>query len=113
MLLKWRLAALLAMMFTRLVLLARLVRLLMVPLIVVAGHEGLLLLRDESRLLAEVRKTLILVAVLRDHLGVGPGLRLVLAELLLRGSNQAEVMLGMLIIIFRGDRIPGTLCVTG
>ncbi len=51
-----RRVALLALMFARLVLLARLVRLLMVPLIIVAGRERLLLLRhrDKSRLLAEI-----------------------------------------------------------
>jgi hypothetical protein len=35
------------------------------------------------------------------------GLRL--AKLLLRGSDQAEIMLGVLIIIFGGDRVAGTL----
>jgi len=36
-----------------------------------------------------------------------------LAELFLRGGDQAEIMFGMLIIILGGDRITGTLRVTG
>ena len=34
-------------------------------------------------------------------------LRLVLAELLLGGSDQAEIMLGVLIVVFGGDRVAG------
>src|SRR3984957_14548768 len=79
----------------------------MVPWIVVAGLIRLLLHRNESGLLAEVRKALVLVAFLRDHLGIGPGLRLILAELLLGLGNQAEVMLGVLIVVFRSDRVAG------
>src|SRR5580698_7381892 len=79
----------------------------MIPLAVVAGLIRLLLHRDESRLLAEVRKALVLVAILRDHLGIGPGLRLILAELLLSRGNQTEVMLGVLVVIFRSDRVAG------
>ena len=40
-------------------------------------------------------------------------IRLTLPELLLRRSDNAEIMLGMLIIIFRCNRVPGTLRVTG
>src|SRR5581483_3273296 len=36
-----------------------------------------------------------------------------LAELLLRGSDQTEIMLGVLIVIFGRDRIAGALRVTG
>ena len=35
--------------------------------------------------------------------------RVLLAELLLRRGDQAEIMLGVLIIIFRRDRIAGAL----
>jgi hypothetical protein len=38
---------------------------------------------------------------------------LALAKLFLRGGDQAEIMLGMLIIIFRGDRITGALRIAG
>ena len=41
------------------------------------------------------------------------GKRLTLAKLFLRGGDQAEIMLGVLIIIFRGDRISGTLRIAG
>jgi CBS domain-containing protein len=40
-------------------------------------------------------------------------IRLALAELFLRGGDQPEIVLGMLIIIFRGDRISGALRVAG
>ena len=38
---------------------------------------------------------------------------LILPQLLLRRSDDAEIVLGVLIIIFRCDRVPGTLRVTG
>jgi hypothetical protein len=111
-LLKWRLAALFAVILSRLVLFARLIGLLMIALAVVAWLIRLLLHRNESRLLAEVRKALVLVAILRGHLGIGPWLWLVLAELLLGRGNQAEVMLGMLVVIFRSDRVAGGARIT-
>jgi len=40
-------------------------------------------------------------------------IRVLLTELLLGGSDQAKVMLGMLIIILSGHRIAGALCVAG
>jgi hypothetical protein len=40
-------------------------------------------------------------------------IRLALAKLLLRGSDQTKIMLGVLIVILGGDRIPGALRVTG
>lgn len=102
--------ALLAM-FARLVLMllfARLI-LLMVALAGVAG-ERLLLVRHESRLLAEARKTLILLAIFRDHVDIRPGLlRLILAELLLGCRNEAEVMFGVLIVVLRRDRVARAL----
>ena len=36
-------------------------------------------------------------------------LRLALPELLLRGGDQAEIVLGVLIVVFGGDRIAGGL----
>ena len=47
----------------------------------------------------------------RRHVVVGARLllvlRLVLPELLLRGRDQAEIMLGVLIVVLGGDRIAG------
>src|SRR5260370_18426325 len=92
-------------------LVARLVGLalaLVVALIVVARHERLRLHRDEAGLLPEIRKALALVvAVLRRHFILGARLRLVLTELFLGGGDQAEIMLGMLIVILGGYRIAG------
>src|ERR1700688_610706 len=105
--LELRLRAVLA----RLVLVARLIGLalaLVIARIVVARHERLLLHRDEAGLLAEMRKALALVlAILGGHLVFGTRLRLVLAELFLGGGDQAEIMLGVLIIVLGGDRIAG------
>src|SRR5665213_2531774 len=123
--LKLRLRTVLAM-FTRRMLFARLVRLaftlviagiilalivvarIIIALDIVARHERLRLHRDEAGLLTEMRETLALVvALLRRHFIFGARLRLVLAELLLRGGDQAEIMLGMLIVVLGGDRIAG------
>src|ERR1700687_1755206 len=96
-------------------LVARLVGLalaLLVARIVVARHEWLRLRRNEAGLLAEIRKALaVVVGVLRGHFILGARLRLVLAELFLGGGDQAEIMLGMLIVILGGDRIAGRACV--
>src|SRR3954454_4250596 len=87
--------------------LARLVGLAL-PLMV-ARNERLRLRLDEPGLLAEIRKTFALVVTFFGrHFIVGAGLRLVLPELLLRGRDQAEVMLGMLIVILCRDRVAGT-----
>ena len=76
--------------------------------IVVARHERLRLHRNEAGLLAEIRKALALVvAVLRGHFIFGARLRLVLAELLLGSGDQAEIMLGMLVVVLGGYRIAG------
>ena len=115
--LKLRLRTMVAMagMLAGLMLVTRLVGLplaLVVALIVVARHEGLLLHRHETGLLAEMRKIFALVlAVLGAHLILGARLRLVLAELLLGGRDQAEVMFGMLVVILGGYRIAGGACV--
>src|SRR4051794_5191471 len=85
-------------------------RLVGLPLtLLVARHERLRLCRNEAGLLAEIRKTLALVvAVLGRHFVFGAGLRLVLAKLLLRRRDQAEIMLGVLVIILGRHRIAGT-----
>ena len=111
--LKLRLRAMLAMavVLAGRMLVARLVGLsiaLVVARIVVARHERLLLHRDKAGLLPEIRKALaVVVAVLRGHFILGARLRLVLTELFLGGGDQAEIMLGMLIIILGGDRVAG------
>ena len=70
---------------------------------------GLLLHRNEARLLAEIREALAVIVeiVRRRHVVDVARLRLVLAELLLRGGNQAEIVLGMLVIVLGGHRIAG------
>ena len=95
----------------------RLVILLLV-VVLLARIIRLRLARCE-RLAAEVR--LFVVAVVETVVGGAAHLAgllllvigLALAELFLRGGDQTEIVLGMLIIIFRGDRISGTLCVAG
>src|ERR1700737_1427751 len=98
-------------MFARRMLVARLVGLalaLVVARIVVARHEWLRLRRNEAGLLPEIRKALaVVVGILRGHFILGARLRLVLAELFLGGGDQAEIMLGMLIVILGGYRIAG------
>src|SRR5258706_11232331 len=80
-----------------LMLVARLVGLplaLVVALIVVARHEGLLLHRHETGLLAEMRKIFALVlAVLGGHFILGARLRLVLGDLFLGDEHEDGQML--------------------
>jgi hypothetical protein len=66
--------------------------------------------RDETGLLPEVRKTVTLVVavITADHIvGAGLQLRLVLAELLLGRRDQAEVMLGVLVVVLGGNGVAG------
>src|SRR6478752_3715846 len=105
-----------AMMFARL-LVALLVGLTLAALLarIVVADVGLLLLRDEARLLAEMREALALVvAIFRRRLRfvVDAWLRLVLPELLLRGCDQAEIMFGVLVVVLGRDRVAGRACVT-
>src|SRR3982074_2628143 len=96
-------------MLAGLMLVARLMGLalaLMVALGVVARHERLRLHWDQARVLAEIRKAFAVV-FLRGHLVLGARLRLVLAELLLRGGDQAEIVFGMLVVVLGGYRIAG------
>jgi hypothetical protein len=85
------------------VLLARIIRLRL------ARCEGL---AAEVRLLVfAVVETVVGAAHLAGLLLLVVGLAL--AELFLGGGDQTEIMLRMLIIVFRGDRISGALCVAG
>src|SRR3984957_852296 len=82
---------------------------LVVALIVVARHERLRLGRDEAGFLPEIRKAFALVvAVLGWHFIFGARLRLVLTELFLGSGDQAEIMLGMLVVVLGGYRIAGS-----
>ena len=104
---------------------ARLLRLRLLVLWIrlrVARDVGLRLARAE-RLVARTHPRLaVVVAVLeriiarvagvvvRPDVSIGPiALRVALAELLLRGGNQAEIMFGMLIVVLCGNRIARTL----
>ncbi len=99
---------------TMLSLLARLLVLALLIGLRFTGRELRLLLlwrrRGESRLGTEVGITLTLVAfvglrVIALALWTRRLLRLALAELLLRCGDQTEVMFGVLVIVFRCDRI--------
>jgi hypothetical protein len=110
--LELRLLALFAVVFAiaRLVLVSLLIGLplaLVVSGIVVPLHERLRLDRDETGLLPKTRKAVVVVTVIGGRFGLEPGLRLVLAELLLRGSDQTEIMFGMLVVVLGRDRVAG------
>ena len=108
----------------RLVLL-RLMMLIVLRLIVLrlmvlllARIEVLLLARRER--FAYLRLIAIVVVAIVGEIGVHPAAGLLLlvigialAKLLLRGGDQAEIMFGVLIIIFGGNRISGALRVAG
>jgi len=99
----------------RLVVALLVITLLMIALAVAVAHEWLLLLRlrDEARLLAEIREILAVVfavvAIAAD--GLVAARLLVLAELLLGGRDQPEIMLGVLVVVLgcngiaRGARV--------
>src|SRR5262249_1417605 len=92
-------------MFTRLLLIALIGLAVAVPLaLIVVAHIGLRLLRDEARLLAEAGKALVLVViVVSGDDFVLARLRLVLTELLLGRGDQAEIVFGVLVVVFGGD----------
>jgi hypothetical protein len=83
-------------------------------LLAVVTHIRLLLLRlrREAGLLAEAREILAVVLGVLAHPLVGARvlllvLRLALPELLLRRRDQAEIVLGVLVVVLGGDRIAG------
>jgi len=88
-------------------------RLVLLRLLLLALIVGLLLRRE--RLAAYGR--LVVVAVVKRVVGVIAALlrllliegRLSLPQMLLRGGDQAEIMLGVLVVVFGGDRIAGAL----
>jgi hypothetical protein len=96
----------LRLMLIRLVLLARIERLRLARRERLAGHAGLLVIAVVVTVIGQITAH---AAALRLLLEIGLGL----AQLFLCGGDQAEIMFGVLIIIFGGDRISGTLRVAG
>jgi hypothetical protein len=111
----------------RLVLL-RLMRLLVLRLMLIVLRLVLIVLRltlvERLRLwrvgLADLRLIIAVIVAVVGHIAAHSTARLlllkiglILAKLFLRGGDQTEIMLGMLIIIFGGDRISGALRVAG
>ena len=106
-----------------------LVRLLIAPAVVlrIARWIGRLgVAWRVGRLIAEVRLALhrlihsviavveIIVAVVGLHLAtLGTIIGVLLAELFLRSSNQAQIMLGVLVIILGGYRVAGSRGIAG
>jgi len=89
-----------------------------------ARRERLAFTRWIGRLVAEILRSLrrlahfvigfiegiVLIAV---HLAFGAIIGILLTELFLRRGDQAEIMFGMLVIVFGGDRIAGGHRITG
>ena len=101
----------------RLLMLLLLLRLIVLLIVMLLARMIRLRLAWGERLAAEVWLLAIAVVVAL----IGPAhlagllllvIGLTLAELLLRRSDDAEIVLGMLIVIFRRDRIAGALRVT-
>jgi hypothetical protein len=103
------------------VLLALLREVLRAGLRVLRLHLRVLLLRVERQQLSRRKRfaadrRLLVVAVvvavvgkIAARLALLLKIGLALAELFLGGSDQAEVVLRVLIVVFRGDRVAGTL----
>ena len=105
------LARLLLIALIGLLIVALLIITLVIALSVAVAHEGLLLLlrwlRNEARLLAERREilTVVLAVIAAGADGLVAARLLVLAELFLGGRDQAEIVLGVLVVVFSGDRV--------
>ena len=103
----------------RLELLLRLLRLIVLLIVMLLARIVRLRLARGERLAAGMGLIAIAVVVVviggRAHLACRLLLviGLTLPELLLRRSDDAEIVLGVLIIIFRRNRVPGALRVTG
>jgi hypothetical protein len=100
-----------------LVVLRLLRRLVLLRLLLLARIVGLLLWRER---LAAYRRLVIVAVVIRVVGVIAALLRLLLIEgglglpqVFLRGGDQAEIMLGVLVVVFGRDRIAGTLRVAG
>jgi hypothetical protein len=102
----------------RLVLLRLMVLMVLVMLLLLARIELLRLTRRErlpldARLLVIVTVVAVILHISAQVARLLLEIRLSLAQLLLRGGDQTKVMFGVLIIVFSGHRISGTLRVTG
>ena len=102
----------------RLKLLLMLLRLMVLLIVMLLARIVWLRLARGERLAADMGLltiALVVAFIRRTHLAgrlllvIG----LTLAELFLRSSDDAEIVLGVLIIIFRCNRVPGALRVTG
>ena len=102
----------------RLKLLLMLLRLIVLLIVMLLARIVRLRLARGERLAADMGLltiALVVAFIRRTHLAgrlllvIG----LTLAELFLRSSDDAEIVLGVLIIIFRCNRVPGALRVTG
>ena len=98
----------------RLKLLLMLLRLMVLLIVMLLARIGWLRLRLATDM-GLLTIALVVAFIRRTHLAgrlllvIG----LTLAELFLRSSDDAEIVLGVLIIIFRCNRVPGALRVTG
>ncbi len=115
--LRLRLLVLLRLIMLRLIVLRRVV-LLRLMVLRLARIERLRLARRERFAHGGLVVIAVVVAVIAEIAARVARLLLLviglaLAKLFLRGGDQAEIMLGVLIIIFRGDRISGALRVAG
>jgi hypothetical protein len=86
----------------RLMMIARIERLRFARRKRLAAHVRLLVLSIVERVIHHVSA----------HFALLLKVRLILTELLLRGSNQAEIVFGMLVVIFRSDWIARALRVS-
>ena len=71
-----------------------------------------ILAHERLRIVVAVVETLLVALLLsarRSLLGLLVVVRILLTELLLRRGDKAEIMFGMLVVIFRGHRIAGSL----
>jgi hypothetical protein len=86
-------------------LLARIERLRLARREWLAGHAGLVVIAVVVAVIGRI--------IARAAAGLLLGKRLTLTKLFLRRGDQAEIMFGVLIVIFRRDRISGTLRIAG
>jgi hypothetical protein len=86
-------------------LLARIDRLRLARRERLAGHTGLVVIAVVVAVIGKI--------ITRAAAGLLLGKGLTLTKLFLRGGDQAKIMFGVLIIIFAGDRISGTLRIAG
>jgi hypothetical protein len=100
-----RLVVLRLMLIRLVVLLARIERLRLARRERLAGHTGLVVIAVVVAVIGKI--------ITRAAAGLLLGKGLTLTKLFLRCGDQAKIMFGVLIIIFAGDRISGTLRIAG